>query len=239
MKGPLDYGVRAVERAVRLLAALAEADRPPTLTVVAGQADLSVPTTFRLLRTLQDQGLVSYDELQGTYALGPRVLELSRGLLRQLDVVQVARQHLVAVRNETGETATLAVRSGDVTVNVAVVESLETLRRVKTIGEASPLYAGTNGKIFLAASSDQEIAAYLERVELVPFTDYTPTDPRVIRQQVEQTRAVGFAESTNELGSHGTGFAAAIRAHDGRVVAALNVAGPARRCTPEARERWI
>jgi hypothetical protein len=29
MKGTVDYGVRAVERAVRLLAALAEADRAP------------------------------------------------------------------------------------------------------------------------------------------------------------------------------------------------------------------
>jgi DNA-binding IclR family transcriptional regulator len=236
--GP-DYSVRAVERVARLLAVLAAADSPQSLSAIAVQANLSVPTTFRLLRTLRDHDLVMTHQPQGRYTLGFRILEYGQALQRQLDIVNIARPHLVALRNETSETATLAVRSGDANVNIAQAESQQLLRRVKVLGQPTPLYVGAAGKVLLAALTDEEIDEYIGRTELVAYTPSTATEPARLWDQIKRARASGFSESVNERGVGGVGVAAPIRAHDGRVVAVLDLVAPLSRFTPETREHWI
>jgi DNA-binding IclR family transcriptional regulator len=233
------YGVRAVERAADVLAALAEADQPQTLSAIAARAELSVATTFRLIRTLQDRGLVMPNGELGRYTLGFRVLELAHALTRQLDIIAISRPFLVAVRDQVNETTGLTVRTGDHWAHAAHAEALHPVRRVMEIGERAPLYAGCAGKIFLAAASDAEIEAYLNRTTLLPLSPTTPTDANVLREQIATVRSQGFAESINERGAGGVGIAAPIRAHDGRVVAALEISGPADRYNAETRARWI
>jgi IclR family transcriptional regulator, KDG regulon repressor len=233
------YAVRAVERAADVLAALAEADTPQTLQAIAERAELSVTTTFRLLRTLQRQGFVMPSVHDGRYVLGFRVLELAHALLRQLDVVGVARPFVMDLRNRIGETVSLAVRSGEYHVRTLQAEGTQPLRRVLAIGERMPLYAGSVGKLFLAAASDDEIEEYLGHTELVPLSEATPTEPRAVWEQIGLVRARGFSESINERGLGGAGLAAPIHGPDGRVVAALEISGPATRFTPEVRETWI
>ncbi len=239
MKSSEAYSVRAVERAADVLDALAQSDRPQTLSSIAERAKLSLPTTFRLVRTLQQQGLVMPATEDGRFVLGFRVLELANALMRQLDIVGIARPLLNAIRDEVNETVSLAVRSGDYHVHAAQAEAAHPLRRVLDIGERVPLYAGCSGKLFLAAAADAEIEHYLTRTELLPLSDTTPTDPELLREQIALVRSRGFAESVNERGFGGAGIAAPVRAHDGRVVAALEIAGPITRFTPYAREQWI
>src|SRR4051812_740709 len=93
MKNNDTYGVRAVGRAASVLAAIAQSDGPQTLTAIAARAQLSVPTVFRLLRTLQQEGLVM-PHADGGYCLGFRILEFAHALVRQLDIVVIARPHL-------------------------------------------------------------------------------------------------------------------------------------------------
>ena len=233
------YGVRAVERAADVLAALAEVDQPQTLSAIAARAELSIATTFRLVRTLQDRGLVMPKGELGRYTLGFRVLELAHALALQLDVIAISRPFLAAVRDEVNETTGLTVRSGDHWAHAAHVEAYQPVRRVMEIGERAPLYAGCPGKVLLGAASDADIEAYLERTTFVAFSPATPTSASVLREQIAAVRAQGFAESVNERGFGGAGVAAPIRAHDGQVVAALEISGPADRYTAETRARWI
>src|SRR5436190_21615340 len=124
------YGVRAVERAADVLAALAQAERPQTLSAIAARAGLSVPTTFRLLRTLEAQGLVMPHGEGGAYTLGFRVLQLAHALTRQLDIIGIARPFLAAVRDRVGETSGLIVRTGDAWAHAAHAEAPHPVRRV-------------------------------------------------------------------------------------------------------------
>ena len=233
------YGVRAVQRAFDVLDVLAAADRPLSLTAIAGRAELTVSTTFRLLRTLHERGLVTMQPEDGTYRLGARILGLSNALLRQLDVVEIARPHLVAMRNAVNETVLLCVRMEDDWVRAAQVEAMQPVRRVHEIGERQPLYAGCVGKIFLAAMADDELEEYLTRTSLVPLSPTTPTEARTLRRQVARVRALGYAESVNERGGGGAGVAVAARDHAGRVVAAIEIAAPMTRFSPDVRERWL
>lgn len=232
------YGVRAVERAVSVLAALAAVETSQTLTEISARATLSVPTTFRLLRTLQGQRLVSADE-HGRYVLGVRVLEFGHAYLRQADVVSVARPFLLEARNRVDETVVLVVRAGDAWAPIVSVEASQPIRRVMRPGETTPLYASGAGKLLLAAESDEEIEAYIARTTLEPFSTTTVIDAGSLRSQISEIRAGGYACSINERGAGGVGVSAPIRAHDGRTVAALLIAAPASRFTPDVRAACI
>jgi DNA-binding IclR family transcriptional regulator len=233
------YRIRAVERAVSVLGTLAAADRPRTLTEIAAGAGLSVPTTFRLLRTLQAAGLVMPQSTDGRYALGMRILELAHAVLRQLDIVAVARPFLLAARDRVNETACLAVRSGDYWVPIAVVEGTQPVRRAVSLGEPTPLYVSGTGKVLLAGESDEEVEAYIARTRLVPFSSSTVTDPDILREQVKEARERGHGTSNNEQGEGGAGVSAPVRAHDGRVVAAVLFTVPASRFSDDLRDACL
>jgi DNA-binding IclR family transcriptional regulator len=238
LKGNGDYAIRSIERAVSVLEVLARAEHPTSLSRIAGAAQLSVPTTFRILRTLQGQNLVTWHAEAGEYGLGLRVLELAQGLLRQLDVVGITRPYLRAVRNELDETTALMVRSEDEWVCVAQAEAAQPLRSVIQVGDRLPLYAGSAGKLFLADLSETELEEYIARTEFVSFSDTTPTDPIELRRQIEYARLNGYAAGVNQRGAGGAGVSAPIFGHDGRLVAAFSVSGPMTRYTPEASQRW-
>lgn len=230
-------GIRAVDRAIRVLTVLSESDQPQTLSAIAAAADLSVPTTLRLLRTLRAQDLVQFRA--DRYLLGFRVLQFSQALLRQLDIVETARPFITAVRDELDETAGIGVRTGDYWIHVVEVESAQAIRRVSNLSERVPLYAGSTGKVFLSAMTDVELDDYLRRTQLIPLSDTTLTEPDRLRAQVARVRADGYAVSNNERGEGGAAVAAPIRAHDGLVIAALTISGPASRFTGEHLERSI
>jgi len=101
-----ETGTRAVERALTLLAAVAE--KGGTLSELARTAALSPSTASRLLATLAGQELVRRDE-HGRYHPGTRLRQLSAVTLRSDPVYELAGPHLVALARETGETANLAV----------------------------------------------------------------------------------------------------------------------------------
>ena len=65
-------------------------------------------TVSRQLGTLAASGLVERVTSTGRYRLGIRLVHLANAVLARLDVREVARPHLVALVDATGETATLS-----------------------------------------------------------------------------------------------------------------------------------
>ncbi len=232
------YGIRAVERAVGVLAALAASEAPQTLTRIAGRVELSVPTTFRLLRTLQAQRLVSQDE-DGRYTLGARILEFGHAYQRQMDLIAIARPFLVAARNQVNETVGIAVRSGDAWVPITSVEALQPIRRVMQAGDPTPLYASGIGKLLLSGEPEAEVEAYLARTELVPFSATTAVDADQLRAQIHEIRDRGYAISVNERGAGGVGISAPIFNHEDGIVGALAIGAPVSRYTAEVEAACI
>ena len=101
-----ETGTRTVERALTLLAAVAEDGG--TLSQLARTAALSPSTASRLLATLASQELVRRDE-HGRYHPGTRLRQLAAASLREDPLHDLAGPHLAALARETGGTANLAV----------------------------------------------------------------------------------------------------------------------------------
>src|SRR3954453_1737497 len=72
---------RAVDRAARVLIALASGTPRLGVSEVSELVDIPKPTVHTLLRTLERHGLVVQETGGGKYALGPAVLQLGNAYL--------------------------------------------------------------------------------------------------------------------------------------------------------------
>src|SRR3954449_332157 len=96
--GPLGKPVGAVSASANVLRALHAATRPLNASEVARATGLHRGTAYNILRTLQAEGFVSYDETTRTYAVSLHILELAYGALRRSGLLDIARPliHVVA-----------------------------------------------------------------------------------------------------------------------------------------------
>ena len=86
--------VAAVERALGVLEALADAGGELGTNELARRTRINPSTASRLLATLSASGYVDHVEESGRYRLGLRLLQLGNVVLAGLDLREVVRPHL-------------------------------------------------------------------------------------------------------------------------------------------------
>jgi IclR helix-turn-helix domain len=100
--GPLGKPVGAVVGAANVLRVLHASNRPLNASEVARAAGLHRGTAYNILRTLQAEGFVGYDEATRTYAVSLQILELAYGVLRRSGLIDIARPLMHAVSDAHG-----------------------------------------------------------------------------------------------------------------------------------------
>ena len=194
---------------------------------------LNKSTALRLLGPLAEARLVRQVSETRRWSLGPHTAYLGQIFLERLDLPAMARPSLRDLSRITGETAHMVVLEDTQVCYVAKVEATDTsVWMISRIGARQPLYCTGVGKCFLAHGDE----ALLERVideGLVPKTERTITDPKVLRLELGRIRAAGYAVDDVENEAHIRCVAAPIFGADGQVCAALSVAGPTTRVTEE------
>src|SRR5918999_3560953 len=99
--------VQSVQRAAALLEAIADSPEPQTAPDLAERCTLNRSTAWRILATLEDEGLVDRDPATNRYAVGPAATRLAAAAADALP--RAARPHLEELSRATGETVSLAV----------------------------------------------------------------------------------------------------------------------------------
>ncbi len=217
--------IRAVARAAETLLALAAEREGLPLTRIADAVRLSKATTYRILATLMESGFVRYEPATKLYLLGRQLLRISNASNPYDELRRVARPHMQAVRDESGETVTLVVRQGMKRVTIDLLLGSHELKMVPEIGSTRPLYAGAAGKALLAHVPEEELARVIAGTKLAAVTPATITSPVIFKRELARVRARGFATSAEES-MLGVAASAAPIFEQGRIVAALNVFGP-------------
>jgi len=226
--------VQSVDRAVALLRAVAAASGPSaTVTALASTCGLNRATAWRILTTLEAQGMVMGDRQTGRYCIGLGLLELA-GSAGVDALVQSARPALEQLCLQTGETAGLAVVRDGALVYVDEVAPTAVISATWR-GRTVPWHATSTGKAALAFSD----VATLERVtggRLERYTSTTATSPRRLRAELEETRERGFGVCRGEYDTSAWGVSAPVLDTSGEPVAVLSIWGPADRVTEDRLE---
>lgn len=233
------YRVRAVDRAVDVLMSFSAARPTLSLGEIADITGLSKPTVFRILASLRTRDLVRTISDSGHYCLGYGVLALAAITRVQPNLTEAAAPYMRRLRDETAETVVLSVRDGDDRVHLVQFESPQQTRRVVSIGERVPLYAGAAGRIFLADDDDQALADYLSRTDLSELGPQTITVSDDLRARIHQVRKRGYDTGNRERTRDGGGIAAGVRDYTGAVTATLHIICPSSRFTQHMLDHCV
>ncbi len=218
---------RTLSRGLDVLEALARADEDGLGPSALGQrVDLDKATVTRLLRTLVEAGYVTQDETTRRYRLTGRILWLAHRAPIRLDLRSVARPHLIALRDELGETVHLGVMEDLRVVYVDKLEADNSIQLVSAIGQTMPLHSTSLGKAMLAALPDEEREGKYARMDLTRRTERTILDLAAFREEIRRTQRRGYATDDRENEPFGACVGAAIVGADGRPLGALSISGP-------------
>ena len=221
-------GVQSLERAFGLLEVIAAHRGAMSLSELATSSGLPPPTLHRLARTLVDLGYLR-QEPSRRYALGPRLFLLAESSTMMLNAV--ALPHLSHLVDEIGETANLAMLDGDQVAYVAQAPGRHSMRMFTEVGRRVEPHCTAVGKALLAATTDEEVRALLQRTGLPRHTPHTVTDPDEFLAQLGRVRDSGYAmdEGEQEVGVR----CIAVKVPESTLPLAISVSGPAPRMTDD------
>lgn len=233
--------VQSVDRAVSVLEILARHGEAG-VTEIADELDVHKSTAFRLLGVLENRGLVAQAKDRGKYYLGAGVLRLAGAAAVRLDISQEGVPVCRELADELGETVNIAVLDDDAAVNIMQARGTASVTAQNWLGRRTPLHATSSGKVLLAHMPPTLREGLLARA-LPRFTERTITGASVLRGELEAVVEQGYGLTIEELELGLAAVATPIRAHDGKVIAAISVSGPVYRLNgdrlPEVAKRTV
>lgn len=173
---------QTLSRGIRILEVLADANRALSIDDLATALEVHRSVAYRLMRTLEDHGLVSRDSA-GLVILGARLAALSAGVAR--DLTTEALPELTAIANELKMTCFLGVLDGDQCVTLQSVEPRHAIASmVQRPGASHPVIVGAPGKAILAQ---------------LPESEWPVAVSDALRADVALSAERGFATSHDEV----------------------------------------
>lgn len=194
-KGP----VLALGKAMELLELLLAQRRPMSLQEISARSGYPKSTAHALLTTLREYRMIGQDP-DGRYRLGIRLYEYGCAVSAMWDARQLAHPYLEQLAQALGTGAYLAIRSGDhvLSIDSCAASSGAGLSVSVETGTPLPLHATAQGKLLLAAASEQELRRYCRQVGLQPYTRHSLTDPEALHSALAEIRARGYAVEDGE-----------------------------------------
>jgi DNA-binding IclR family transcriptional regulator len=222
---------RHVEAVLRALDILECFQVEPLLSLkkISEMTGLNKSRVIRLCGTLISKGYLGYDSEALHYKLGNRILPLSKAYEHSNDLISISRPLLRNLADQTGESASLFIVDGAQRLCLTREEGTFSIRYNILEGQRMVLYAGAGGKVLLAFGPEELRRKVLSRDHLRKLTPATISDPKRLEKELEAVRRQGYASSYGERDSGVAALAAPIWAHDGKVCAALSIAGPINR----------
>jgi IclR family acetate operon transcriptional repressor len=202
-------------------------DRTPELAALDIAERLGRPrsSVYRLLRTFEQAGFLDYDERSGRYRLGIRLAALGALAQQSSPLQRALHPVLIRLARDSGECATLVVRSGAIATTVDIVYAPQPLVVPGVLGGHPPLHASAGGKVLTAWLADGERRALLGDT-LTRYTAATITDVPTLMDQLDDVRTSGIAIARGEWYADVYGMGAPVWDHTGAAVAAVTIGFP-------------
>ena len=219
---------QSLERGLAILSAFKSGRPLLGISELARVIGLGRSTTHRYVATLAALGYLEQDPATRKYRLGPRVLDLGFSAINSMELRELAAPHLQQLSDDTGFTVNMAILDG---VDIVYVERCRSSRAGQReidlnlhVGSRMPAYCTSMGKVLLAFLDADECNALLDGSSLQRRGPNTLTTRRSLQVELERVRREGFAINNEELAYGLRSIAAPVRAHDGAVAAAVNLA---------------
>jgi len=193
-----DGGVQSVDRALLIIETLAEDDEGYRLTDLAVRTGLSPSTVHRLLATLEKRRFVQFDRGESMWHIGAQSFAVGSTFVRRRNFVTQALPYLRKLRDQTRETANLAVVDDGAMVVLTRVESREIMRSVTKVGGRVPMVASGLGKALLSTYSEKDVFAIIQREGMPRLTSKSIVRAGELCKSLHDIRLQGYSVDDEE-----------------------------------------
>jgi DNA-binding IclR family transcriptional regulator len=229
--------IQSVDRAARILKALAGGPRRLGVSQLADQLGLPRPTVHGLLQTLQAHGFVEQDSDSDKYQLGPGLLHLGSSYLDLNELRARSLVHAERLAQHTGEAVRVGVLHGPSVVVVHHVFRPDAAFQVLEVGAQLPAHASALGKA-IVAYAPADLLEELTAEPLPRLTNRTLTAAALLAE-LTRVREQGLARERDEAVLGESSLAAPIADHTGHAVGAIGVVGDTRRILPRGPAKGL
>lgn len=225
-----------LKKAFLIFEYLGDAHASMSLDEICQRTELPKPTAYRILTELVHMNYMT--KTNHRYEIGVRFLSLAKSAFHGTrDVRELARRHMVVLRDTYGESVNFAVWERKHAVLIASEPSQHSFRIENKIGQVFPLHCTTIGKVIAAHLPWSTVDAIIERDGMPKQTPNTVTDPETFQKELERVRAVGYAVDDEESVEGVRCTAVPIFRSGNAIYGGLSISGPVNRMPGELIER--
>lgn len=216
-------GDGTVGKALAVLEMVAEQGRPVRFNDLLPQSPFPKTTLYRLLQTLTNQDMLSYDARLQTYRPGIRLVRLAHAAWRQSSLAPIARPVLDRLSADVGEAIHLAQLQQGQVLYVDKRDARRPLDLFSQAGKIGPGYCTGVGKAMMAFLDPEARERAVAQQSWFRHTPNTLTTPEALRAELDAVRAEGVAFDREEHEPGIICIAAPLLTSTGRVLGALSI----------------
>ncbi len=228
MKNPDEYKVKSLAKALNILNCFNQTNSELGVSEIAQITGYQKTTVHNVLATYQEFGYVYQNPNTDKYSLGLNLLQYSFKIINSLKIRQILLPYTMKISAKTDQICIIAVPHESQVFYIDSSLAINSERNMRHLtGERAPMYCTGIGKCMLAFSGEEFIDDYIKNTKLEKFTDYTITNPIVLREQLKEIRRNGYSVDNMEHEYNIRCVAIPLFDPDKNVIAALSVSGKA------------
>ncbi|MEP4468419.1 IclR family transcriptional regulator, partial [Marinobacter alexandrii] len=210
--------------------------RPVRFSELLADREHPKATLYRLLQTLTNQGMLSYDPDRQTYSLGMRLVRLAHAAWHQSSLAPIARPYIDELSRKINETVHLAQLDHGQVLYVDKRNPARPIQMFSDAGKIGPAYCTGVGKAMLAYLQDEERERIIAQQSYHPFTRHTLTTAEALRSELADIREQEVAFDREEHEPNIICIAAPILSPNKRVLGGLSITTSTQRYSLQALE---
>ncbi len=233
------YMIKVLEKAIKVLDCYTPAENSFTLDELTKRTELSKPTVFRILKTLEKNGFLRYNQKDETYRLGLRLLDLGSIVYTTSSVRSSAGLYLDELARSLKCTILVGVIIEDQFVYVDKRESESILKIPAHLGARRAPTDTALGMTLLAFIEGGERKRLLKLYPVKKHTEATTTKIKEVTQALDQAKEKGYYLERHEFIEGVASIGVPIIGFGGKVVAAIGAYLPEFRAKEHEIDRAI
>jgi IclR family KDG regulon transcriptional repressor len=227
---------KSLQKALRILIYMGDHGPALGVTQLASGLSLNKTTVHRLLNAMEKYDLIERNPESDRYRLGLKLHELGTRAVESRTLRTEAHRFLLELSRASHETVSLAVPGPGGVLCLDRVDSRDSIITVRTpVGARFPAHCTAAAKAILAFLPEEEVDAILSIMGLTSYTAHTMTTVAEVKKNLREVAQRGYALDSQETERGLSGAAAPVWSRDGRVIAAVGMAGP----TPRFRGKEL
>jgi IclR family transcriptional regulator, KDG regulon repressor len=230
----------STEKALKILLSFAPNNQEMGTLELSKQLSIHKSTVSRLLHLLTDYGFLQQNADTKKYKLGRSVAEIGNAVIKSLNnsIVNIAQPFLKELSDLVGESVALEMLSGTDVVLACHVEGQHHIRFSFTLGEKVPTNVAAGAKSILAYCPPDVVNECLNH-QFEKYNENTIVSKTKYREILEEVKITGISYDRGERYEDTHAIATPVFNHEGIPIAAVVIAGPAFRMTPDLLDNII